>query len=158
MHGIHDVFPSEAHDDADPIYFKKVKNGDGTWLLQKNILGFTFDGEDKMLWLESTKRDALLTILHQCLRASRASQAGMPFDALESVVAKISHAFLAIPAGKGLLSPCNCLFRKRPLHVFFHRNKPLHTAIQDIRTILRESRLCGGQRRIQTRHGGCHHR
>jgi hypothetical protein len=33
-------------------------------MLRKDILGFTFDGNTKMLWLESPKRDMLLTILH----------------------------------------------------------------------------------------------
>ena len=141
VNGIHDVFPANKDDDDDPVSFKKIKKGDGTWRLRKDILGFTFDGDEKTVWLEATKRDALLTILHQCLRASRAAHTGIPFLEFESVVAKVRHAFLAIPAGRGLLSPCNRLLQKRPTFVFLHRNTPLHVALQDTRTLLRESTL-----------------
>ena len=141
MHGIHDVFPAHELDTEDPISFKKLKKGDGTWMLRKDILGFTFDGDAKTLWLESPKREALLTTLHTWLRASRATNAGIPFEEFESILAKLRHALTAIPAGKGLLSPCNRLLRKRPPFVFLHRNKPLQTALADIRTLLRESTL-----------------
>jgi hypothetical protein len=141
INGIHDIFPPRSENDDDPVSFKKITKGDGTWLLQKDILGFTFDGKGKTIWLEAQKRDALLTILHQWLRASRASHAGIPFVEFESVVAKVRHAFLAIPAGKGLLSPCNRLLRKRPPFVFLHRNTPLRIALQDIRTLLRDSTI-----------------
>lgn len=125
MHGIHDVFPSNPLDTEDPISLKKLKKGDGAWMLRKDILGFTFDGERKTLWLESSKRDLLLTVLHHWLQASRASHARVPFKEFESVLAKVRHAFTALPVGKGLLSPGNWLLRKRPPFVFFHRNEPL---------------------------------
>jgi hypothetical protein len=141
VHGIHDVFPANDNDDEDPISFKKVQLGNSTWSLRKDILGFTFDGEAKTLWLDAPKRYVLLTILHQWLRASRASHAGIAFTEFESVVAKVWHAFIAIPAGKGLLSPCNRLLRKRPPFVYLHRNAPLHVALRDMHTLLRESTL-----------------
>lgn len=141
MHGIHDVFPANEQDSDDPISLKKLRKGDGSWMLRKDILGFTFDGDAKTLWLESPKRDILLTVLHKWLRASRVANAGIAFDEFESVTATLRHALTAIPAGKGLLSPCNRLLRKRPPFVFLHRNKPLQTALADIRTLLRESTL-----------------
>jgi hypothetical protein len=45
LHGIHDVFPANIIDEEDPISFKKIRKGEGVWALQKDILGFTFDGE-----------------------------------------------------------------------------------------------------------------
>ena len=145
MHGIHDVFPASQLDTEDPILMKKLQKGDGTWMLRKDILGFTFDGADKTLWLEMPKRELLLTVLHQWLQASRTSHTGVPFDEFESVLAKVRHAFTAIPAGKGLLSPCNKMLRKRPPVVFLHRNEPLWRALTDIRTLLRESALAPTQ-------------
>ena len=44
MQGIHDVFPENTIDAEDPISFKKLMKGEGRWALQKDILGFTFDG------------------------------------------------------------------------------------------------------------------
>jgi hypothetical protein len=54
-------------------------------------------------------------------------------------VARLCHAFIALPGGKGLLSPCNCLLKLRPQVVYLRRNEPLRLAISNCRTILRES-------------------
>jgi hypothetical protein len=45
LHGIHDVFPANIINEEDPISFKKIMKGEGVWALQKDILGFTFDGQ-----------------------------------------------------------------------------------------------------------------
>ena len=82
----------------------------------------------------------LLTVLKQWLRGSRRAHAGIQFKEFKSVTAKLRHAFTAIPAGKGLLSPCNWVLRARPEAVFLHRNKGLEQAIRDARTLLRETR------------------
>jgi len=139
MKGIHDVFPADDDDSNDPISLKKLAQGEGQYSTRKCMLGFDFDGEDKTLWLEEEKRAMLLTILHQWLRGSRRAQAGIQFKEFESVTAKLRHAFTSIPAGKGLLSPCNWVLRARPEVVYLHRNKGLEQAISDARTLLRES-------------------
>jgi hypothetical protein len=59
------------------------------------------------MWLEAAKRETLLTILKGWIRAGRRGTAGIPFKEFESVTAKLHHAFTCIPAGIGLLSPCN---------------------------------------------------
>ena len=139
MHGIHDVFPPEDDDERDPISVKKLRKGDGVFSTTKCVLGFDFDGVDKTIWLEEEKRAALLTILQGWLRSSRRSRGGISLGEFESVTAKLRHAFTALPAGKGLLSPCNWVLRKRPPIVFLHQNKGLYEAIEDARTLLRES-------------------
>ena len=139
LHGIHDVFPPEDDDDTDPISFKKIMKGEGKWALIKDILGFTFDGEHKTLWLEEPKRDALITILKGWIRSGEHQHHGVPFKEFESIVAKIRHAFIAIPAGKGLLSPCNDIIRLAPEVVYLHRNKALCIALGDIRQLLQAS-------------------
>jgi len=90
------------------------------------------------MWLEEEKHAKLLTILHSWLRAGSLNR-GILFGEFESVIAKVWHAFTALPGGRGLLSPCNRLLQKRPLVVYFHRNDSLHAAISNCRTILRES-------------------
>jgi hypothetical protein len=102
------------------------------------MLGFDFDGKRKTMWLEKEKRAKLLTILHSWLRAGSLNR-GIPFGEFESVIAKVRHAFTALPGGRGLLSPCNRLLQKRPPVDYFHRNDSLHAAISNCRTILRES-------------------
>ncbi len=58
------------------------------------------------------------------------------------MIAKLRHAFTALPGGRGLLSPCNRLLKRRPPVVYFHRNASLHAAISNCRTILQESTSC----------------
>ena len=139
LHGIHDIFPPSTEDSKDPISAKKLNKGEGTFDTKKCLLGFDFDGVNKTIWLEEAKRDALLTILHQWIRGATKSHRGIPFAEFESVTAKLRHAFTALREGRGLLSPCNWVIRKRPKVVYLHKNGTLLEAIRDIRTILRAS-------------------
>ena len=63
MTGIHDVFPPAPTQSSDPISKKKLEKGDGAWANVKDILGMTFDGTDKTIWLSADKRDRLLDTL-----------------------------------------------------------------------------------------------
>ena len=139
MMGIHDVFPPSEVPKEDPISEKKMEKGDSEFHTKKTLLGFDFDGNNKTIWLEENKRASLLLILKGWLRTSRRSTQGIPFKIFESVVAKIRHAFTTIPAGLGLLSPCNRILALKPTTVFLQRNQTLRTAIADIRTLLNES-------------------
>jgi hypothetical protein len=140
MFGIHDVFPPDDDNDSnDPISTKKLDKLDGSWALVKDILGLTFDGVDKTVWLEEEKRDALLMVITSWLRAGRDKNFGIPFAEFQSVISKVRHAFITIPAGKGLMSPFNKLLRIQPTRVFLHRNAAVRTALAECRTFLRES-------------------
>jgi len=118
MAGIHDVFPANDVDSNDPISEKKLKQQDGEYATKKVILGFEFDGINKTLWLEEAKRVYLLTVLHGWIRSGKAEMIGIPFKEFESVIAKVCHAFTAIPAGRGLLTPCNKMLQTKPPLVF----------------------------------------
>jgi hypothetical protein len=121
MTGIHDVFPPDNTDNGDPISEKKLKQGEGIYSTRKKLLGFDFNGEEKTMWLEEAKREKLLTILKGWIRTGKRGTTGIPFTKFESTIAKIRHAFTCIPAGVGLLSPCNRLLAKRPSYVYFHK-------------------------------------
>jgi hypothetical protein len=122
MMGIHDVFPPDDVDENNPISLKKLLKGDGQYSTEKCLLGFDFNGDDKTLWLEA-KRQALLTILHGWLRTARCTNLRIPFSEFESVIAKIRHAFTSIPAGRGLLLPCNRLLKKCPQFVIYQQTQ-----------------------------------
>ena len=132
MMGIHDVFPSNCKDDNDPISTKKMLKQEAQFATRKTLLGFDFDGVDKTIWLEESKRSALLLILKSWIRRGGCRHHGIPFKEFESVTAKVWHAFTAIPTGGGLLSPCNQVLAIKAHHVYLHGNKRLLTAIQDI--------------------------
>eukprot|EP00956_Cyclotella_meneghiniana_P024898 scaffold50779_cov23-Cyclotella_meneghiniana.AAC.1 len=139
MNGIHDVFPEEKEPENDPISLKKLKKDEGQYALLKDMLGFEFDGEEKTMILEEAKRGLLLMVLHKWIRTASRKTAGIEFTEFESVIYKIRHCFRSIPAGKGLLTPCNRVIAKRPSRVFLHRNERLTTALRDMRTIIREA-------------------
>jgi hypothetical protein len=138
MTGIHDAFSADIVDGNDPILEKKLKTGEGHYSLFKTLLGFDFDGKQKTMWLEEEKRAKILTTLQSWIRLGTLEQ-GIPFKEFESVVAKLWHAFTALPGGWGLLSPCNPLLRKQQQVVYLHRNEPLQFAISNCQTLLRES-------------------
>jgi hypothetical protein len=124
MTGIHDVFSANIVNSDDPISEKKLLKGEGKYSLFKMLLGFDFNGKQKTMWLEEEKQAKLLTILHSWLQAGNLNH-GTPFVKFESVVAKLRHAFTALPGGRGLLSPCNHLLKQCPPVVYFHQNEPL---------------------------------
>jgi hypothetical protein len=138
MHGVHDVFPADDIDENDPISEKKLKKNDGSWDTEKDLLGLTFNGVHKTVWLPEEKRDALISTLSTWIQQS-SRKIGIQFPEFEATLSKLQHAFLTIPAGKGLLSPFYPILGLRPEHVFIYRNEPLHRAISDCRTFLRES-------------------
>ncbi len=99
MHVIHDVFLPDKDDSNDPISEKKLLKGEGRFETRKMLLGFDFDGEGKTMWLETAKREKLLTILKGWIRTGTRGLAGIPFGEFKSTIAKIRHAFMCIPAG-----------------------------------------------------------
>jgi hypothetical protein len=98
MSGIHDVFLADLIDSNDPISEKKLLKGEGQYAMIKTILGFEFDGHQKPLWLEEEKRTKLLTILHSWMWVGTLN-CSILFTEFELVVAKLRHAFTALPGG-----------------------------------------------------------
>jgi hypothetical protein len=138
MTGIHNVFPADVVDGNNPILEKKLKKEEGQYSLFQTLLGFDFDDKQKTMWLEEGKRAKILTTLQSWIYSGRLER-GILFKEFESVTAKLWHAFTALLGGWGLLSPCNCLLRKRPQVVYLHRNEPLRSAISNRQTLLHES-------------------
>ena len=128
-------FPPDDDKTNDVISWKKLLKQEGTWAVVKKILGFEFDGNPGAytIWLTEEKREKLVLTLTEWIRGSKDATAGIKFDDFHKTVAKLRHAFTSIPAGHGLLSPCNTLLGKKPSRVYLHRNRPLTMALRDAR-------------------------
>jgi len=103
LHGIHTVFPPPGlMDDPDdePISVKKLRQGDGLWSTQKEILGWLFDGVTKCLKLPEDKVKKIRKSLLQITRKKM-----VRIGELETLNGKLMHASIGIPNGRGLLSP-----------------------------------------------------
>jgi hypothetical protein len=109
MHGIHDVFPPDEIDANDPISLKKLLKLEGEWSTLKELLGFDFDGDEKTMILGEGKREMLLEVLDRWDKSAKGKMRPIELQELQSVVSKVSYAFKAIPAGKGLMTPCKKL-------------------------------------------------
>ncbi len=68
----------------------------------------------------------------------------------ELVVAKLWHAFTCIPAGVGLLSPCNWILKLHPAFVYLHTNRNVLNEIKGCQSLLWESTLAPTQCRKLT--------
>jgi hypothetical protein len=139
MYGIHDVFPPHPDASNDPISWKKLRQNDGLWALVKDILGLTFNDNQKTVWLADDKCNALLAILKRWTRSSTRASAAIPFPEFRSITAKLLHAFITLPAGKGLLSPFFQILCLQPSHVYLHRHSALLEAVKDCHTLLRST-------------------
>jgi hypothetical protein len=66
MHGVHDLFPPLEDRALDSLSLKMLQQGEGTWALQGNVLGFSTYGGlgPKAIWLAGDKHNKLLVILH----------------------------------------------------------------------------------------------
>jgi len=103
LHGIHTVFPppGEGDDPEDePISLKKLKQGDGRWDTQKEILGWLFDGLTKCMQLPPAK---VLKIRKNIFQITNKKM--VRIGELEQLNGKLMHASMGIPNGRGLLSP-----------------------------------------------------
>ena len=60
MNGIHDVFPKKADNEEASILLNNIKKQEVQWNLEKEVLGFQFDGIKKTICLAAKKHDALL--------------------------------------------------------------------------------------------------
>jgi hypothetical protein len=117
MTGIHDAFPLDNDDSNHPISETKLIKNEGQYSTWKTLLGFDFDGSAKTMWLEAAKQEKLLAVLKGWVCLGRWGTVGIPVKEFELVAAKLHHAFTCIPAGVGLLSPCNHVLKLRPPQV-----------------------------------------
>ena len=74
MEGIHDVLPADEDDEEDSILLKNIKKQEARWNLEKEMLGFHFDGIKKIIWLAAEKNDALLLKLSKWIRGANKVQ------------------------------------------------------------------------------------
>jgi hypothetical protein len=140
MCAIHDIVPLDARDEDDLILFKKLVNQEGLWDVVKKILGFCFHGGDKTILVSEGKSDALIATMTGWLRnTSKNANYGIPFTEFRSTLYKVRHAFLSIPAGRGLMSPFYRILGKERKVVFLHQNERLCIAVIECCIFLQSS-------------------
>ncbi|KAL7524788.1 LOW QUALITY PROTEIN: hypothetical protein ACHAWF_001085 [Thalassiosira exigua] len=136
MMAIHDVSPPATRMKPTMSPSRRQKRG---FALQKELLGFEFNGVAKTLWLSAENREALLLILETWIWGANKRRSWIPYDAFGSDVQKLHHAFMALSEGLRLFSPMNAVHRARPKFVYLHRNRSLLEAIRNTHTLPKET-------------------
>ena len=104
---------------------KKLKKLEGAWAVNKDLLGWTFDGIAKTIELDEAKLPDLLATLKAWCRAT-----AVPFDDFRKTVSKVQNATIGVPAARGLFTDINKVIRKAPRTVYVQRNKPVLAAVR----------------------------
>jgi hypothetical protein len=137
LHGIHSVFPPSANPEDDPVSYKKLLAGDDVWAVRKEILGWIFDGLLRTMELQPEK---VSTKLLDAL-SSAISRKSLPLKDFRTLLGKLQHASLAMPAGKSILTPLHKFVEThKHRRILYFPNQPLILeALRDIRILLREA-------------------
>ena len=106
IHGIHSVFPETATtqhaNGKEPISESKLKKGDGNFDTTKEMIGFRFCGIKRTVCLPAAKAKRFIKETHTMLRRKR-----IPLKLLQTVVGKLRHAAVILPAARGFFTPIN---------------------------------------------------
>ena len=84
------------------------------------MLGFEFDGNpgEHIIWLTEDRRTDILTKSRKWIREGEHLKKYIPLAEFITYLAKLRYAFITVPAGKIILSPCNQMLGKDPKNVF----------------------------------------
>ena len=124
--GIHDVFPPDKDNDKDEISFKEILRKEGAWQVIMNVLGFNFyrNTGGHTIWITEDLRTNISEKLKKWISEGENRKKGTPFEEFKTYLCRTKNAFISIPYGKELLSPCNQVLGKEPKNIFFIKKIP----------------------------------
>jgi hypothetical protein len=136
IHGIHSVFPQPevtGHvDGKEPISTKKLEKGDGNFTSNKEMVGFLFDGIKRTVQLPPTKAAAYIKEIHLILRRT-----SVPLKALQTLVGKLRHASVILPAARGFFTPLNAAMRGGVERIGLGKLSDIRAALKDLCSLIR---------------------
>lgn len=136
IHGIEAVFPPPAitnhKDGKEPISESKLLKGDGNFESKKDMIGFSFDGIKRTVHLPPKKAAAYIRETHRLLRRK-----SVPLKLLQSVVGKLRHASIILPAARGFFTPINAAMKGSPKKIILGAKSEVRAALEDLCTLLR---------------------
>ncbi|KAL7546443.1 hypothetical protein ACHAWF_013569, partial [Thalassiosira exigua] len=106
---------------------REAPQGEGLWEVQKELLGWVFDGATQCIELATKKQEAILKELKTVLRMKR----DVPFKRVEKLVGKLRHAAIGISGGTGLFGPINQMMQFKPRYVRWKTWRAARQAFDD---------------------------
>jgi len=135
IYGIHAVFPptSVTHhtDGKGPILAKKLAAGDGNFNTKKEMIGFIFDGVKRTVHLPPFKAAAYIKETHTLLQ-----QKMVPLKKLQTLVRKLRHALIILPAERGFFSPLNDAMWGNPKLIGLGTDSEVKGALEDLISLM----------------------
>ena len=121
-----------------------MKKGDGAWRVDKDMLGFDFNGIKRTIIVDAKKRDELLATLRAWTRLARkkgtGSAARIDFVEFRKTIHQLRHVGICIPAGIGLLSYSSKLASMEgQRYIFIRVGSQLYQELDGWLTMLREA-------------------
>jgi hypothetical protein len=120
-----------GHDSKEPISIKRLMEGDGAWLAQKEVLDWIVDGIKQCIQLPKKKVKNLLSKLHQTSQGNQVTQ-----KSFESLHGCLQHACIGIPTCRGLMGPIDNAHNSDKQWIGIKANKLLCSSLQDFHTII----------------------
>ncbi len=132
---MHVVFPEPAvtghKNGKDPLSLKKLELGDGNFVSTKDMIGFTFDGIKRTIQLPPVKAKAYIKETHRILH-----QKLVQLKDLQTLVGKLRHAFIILPAARGFFTPINAAMKGVTKVVGLGKASDIRAALEDLCSLL----------------------
>jgi hypothetical protein len=143
IHSIHSVFPPTevtGHKDGKPpLSVKKLDKGEGNWEVVKEKVGFIFDGRRRTVRLPKAKAKRYIEETKKLICKRRKK---VPIKAFQTVVGKLRHASVILPAAAGFFTPINRALRtdkdgNQPRHIGLGEKSEVTEALSDIVVLIK---------------------
>jgi hypothetical protein len=135
IHGVHAVFLAPAvtghQNGKDPLSNKKFEQGDGNFASTKDIIGFMFDGIKRTIQLPLINATAYICDTHCILR-----QKSVPLKALQTLVGKLQHASIILPATRSFFTPINVAMKIETKVIGLGKASEIRAALEDLFLLL----------------------
>jgi hypothetical protein len=135
LHGIHSYFPQPevtGHvDGKEPISNPKLDKGNGNFTSNKEMIGFLFDGIKRTVRLPPAKAAAYIKEMHRILHWK-----SVPLKVLQTVVGKLRHASIILPAARGFFTPINAAMRGGSMSIGLGKQSDIRAALNDLCSLI----------------------
>ncbi len=101
-------------------------------LNNKEMVGFIFDGIKRTVQLPPTKAAAYIKEIHLILRRT-----SVPLKALQTLVGKLRHASVILPAARGFFTPLNAAMRGGVERIGLGKLSDIRAALKDLCSLIR---------------------
>ncbi len=119
-------------DGKKPISHPKLEKGNGNFTSDKEMIGFIFDGIKGTVCLPPVKAAAYIEEMHWVLHRK-----SVPLKDLQTLVGKLRHASIILPAAQGFFTPINAAMRGGLKRIGLGVRSDIRAALNDLCSLIR---------------------